>query len=53
MVSNEFQVSNAFRLQVQGFGLTTAEIHYRLPDYRNLLQLFIWQDTTSPGISRR
>ncbi|TIU86969.1 MAG: protein usg, partial [Mesorhizobium sp.] len=27
MVSNEFRVSNAFRLQVQGFGLTTAEIH--------------------------
>lgn len=44
MVSNEFQVSNAFRLQMQGFGLTTAEIHYRLPDYRDLLQLFIWQE---------
>ncbi|RWF57850.1 MAG: protein usg [Mesorhizobium sp.] len=44
MVSNEFQVSNAFRLQMQGFGLTTAEIHYRLPDCRDLLQLFIWQE---------
>ncbi|TJW41763.1 MAG: protein usg, partial [Mesorhizobium sp.] len=36
-------VSNEFQLQMQGFGLTTAEIHYRLPDYRDLLQLFIWQ----------
>ncbi|TIM34167.1 MAG: protein usg [Mesorhizobium sp.] len=44
MVGNEFQVSNEFQLQMQGFGLTTAEIHYRLPDYRDLLQLFIWQE---------
>jgi len=32
-----------FRLQMKGYGLTTAEIHYRLPDYPDLLQLFIWQ----------
>ena len=24
--------------------MTTAEIHYFLPDYPSLLQLFIWQD---------
>jgi uncharacterized protein Usg len=29
---------------MEGYGLTTAEIHYRLPDYPALLQLFVWQD---------
>ena len=33
-----------FRLQLQGYGLTTAEIHYRMPDHLSLLQLFVWQD---------
>ncbi|MER8726051.1 usg protein [Mesorhizobium sp. M1027] len=36
--------SRDFQLQMQGFGLTTAEIHYRLPDHRSLLQLYIWQE---------
>lgn len=31
-------------LQLEGYRLTTAEIIYRLPDYRDLLQEFIWQD---------
>lgn len=31
-------------LQLQGYGLTTAEIFYRLPDYPDLLQLFLWQN---------
>ena len=35
--------SGEFRLQV-GYGLTTAEIHYHLPDYPNLLQLYVWQE---------
>lgn len=30
--------------QLQGWSLTTAEIMYRMPDYRDLLQTFIWQD---------
>jgi uncharacterized protein Usg len=30
--------------QLEGFSLTTAEILYRLPDYRRLLQSYIWQD---------
>ena len=30
--------------QLAGCELTTAEIHYFLPDYPSLLQLFIWQD---------
>jgi uncharacterized protein Usg len=37
-------VSRDFRLQMEGYGLTTAEIHYRLPDHPTLLQLFVWQD---------
>lgn len=31
-------------LMLQGYGLTTAEFFYRLPDYRNVLNSFIWQD---------
>jgi uncharacterized protein Usg len=30
--------------QLHGSALTTAEIHYYLPDHPSLLQLFIWQD---------
>jgi uncharacterized protein Usg len=30
--------------QLQGWSLTTAEIMYRMPDHRDLLQTFIWQD---------
>ena len=32
-----------FRRQLQGYGLTTASILYRLPDYPKILQTFIWQ----------
>jgi uncharacterized protein Usg len=32
-----------FLSQLEGYGLTTAEIQYRLPDQLSLLQLFIWQ----------
>ncbi|RWD68632.1 usg protein [Mesorhizobium sp.] len=37
-------VSWEFRLQMNGYGLTTAEIHYHLPDHPSLLQLYVWQD---------
>jgi len=37
-------VSQEFLLQLEGYGLTTAEIHYRMPDHPALLQLFVWQD---------
>lgn len=33
-----------FRRQLEGYGLTTANILYRLPDHPVLLQEFIWQD---------
>jgi uncharacterized protein Usg len=35
-------VRRAFMLQPDGYGLTTAEIHYRLPDHPSLLQLYVW-----------
>ena len=33
-----------FIRQLDGYGLTTAEIQYRMPDQLSLLQLFIWQE---------
>jgi len=36
-------VSNDFKRQLQGYGLTTAEILYRRPDHHWLLQSYIWQ----------
>ena len=37
-------VSEDFRRQLEGYGLTTARILYRLPDHRRLLQTFVWQE---------
>lgn len=37
-------VSRSFLLQLDGYGLTTAEIRYRLPDHPSLLQLYVWQE---------
>ena len=34
--------------QLDGYGLTTAEIHYYRPDHPSLLQLFVWQDYDLP-----
>ena len=31
-------------LMLKGYGLTTAEITYRMPDHRNVLNLFVWQE---------
>jgi uncharacterized protein Usg len=36
-------VSADFRRQLEGFGLTTANILYRMPDHPGILQGFIWQ----------
>jgi uncharacterized protein Usg len=35
--------SEDFRKQVNGYGLTTAEILYRRPDHPWLLQTYVWQ----------
>jgi uncharacterized protein Usg len=37
-------VSVAFRRQLEGYGLTTANILYRLPDHPAVLQTYIWQE---------
>ena len=36
--------SRDFRRQREGYGLTTAQILYRLPDHPSLLQTYVWQD---------
>ena len=37
-------VSPDFIRQLAGYGLSTAEILYHLPDHPKLLQSYIWQD---------
>ncbi len=32
-----------FRKQLQGYGLTTANILYRMPDHPAVLQSYVWQ----------
>ncbi len=48
MVSNTTvprgNVSEDFKRQLAGYGLTTAEILYRRPDHRWLLQSYVWQN---------
>ncbi len=36
--------SPEFKKQLEGYGLTTAEIVYRLPDHPAILQSYIWQE---------
>jgi uncharacterized protein Usg len=36
--------SRDLRRQIDGYGLTTAQILYRLPDHPSLLQTYVWQD---------
>lgn len=36
-------VDRDFLMQVQGYGLLTAEIHYWMPDHPSLLQQFVLQ----------
>ena len=31
-------------LMLKGYGLTTAEFYYRMPDFRHVLNSFVWQD---------
>ncbi len=36
-------VSTDFMRQLEGYGLTTATILYRMPDHLSVLQTYIWQ----------
>ena len=38
------QPSADFLKQLAGYGLTTAEILYRMPDHPSFLQTYVWQD---------
>jgi len=38
------KVDPDFRRQLEGYSLATAEITYRMPDARHLLQIYLWQD---------
>jgi uncharacterized protein Usg len=44
MVSRVGVASEDFRKQVLGYGLTTAQILYRMPDHPSLLQTYVWQN---------
>ena len=35
--------SSDFRRQLEGYGLTTAKIFYRMPDHPKILQTYVWQ----------
>ncbi|MFC6620769.1 usg protein [Novosphingobium panipatense] len=41
--SSDFRASADFLRQLEGYGLTTVEIHYFLPDHPSFLQLFAFQ----------
>jgi uncharacterized protein Usg len=42
---SSYDASNQdFRKQLAGYGLTTAHILYRMPDYQDILQTYVWQD---------
>ena len=36
-------MASDMELQLKGYGLTTAQIYYRLPDRQLILQTFLWQ----------
>jgi uncharacterized protein Usg len=36
--------SKDFQRQLKGYGLTTAEILYRRPDFQSILQTYVWQN---------
>ena len=36
--------SRDFRRQLEGYGMTTANILYRLPDHPAIIQSYVWQE---------
>ncbi len=40
----EPRIDDAFRRQLEGYSLTTANILYRMPDRPLILQTYLWQD---------
>jgi uncharacterized protein Usg len=37
------QIKSDFELQLEGYGITTAHILYRIPDFESVLQTYVWQ----------
>lgn len=37
-------IGKEMKLMLAGHGLTTAQIFYRMPDFRTMLQSYLWQD---------
>ena len=31
-------------MMLKGYGLTTAQLDYRMPDFKNVLNTYVWQD---------
>ena len=44
LLGERAMVGKDFQLQLKGYGLTTVEILYHMPDHPKLLQQFIWQE---------
>lgn len=44
MTAQKATVSPDFVRQLGGYGLTTANILYRMPDHPLILQSYVWQD---------
>lgn len=42
-MTGSINVDEAFAKQMVGYGITTANILYRMPDHPGLLQSFVWQ----------
>ncbi|MCV9943656.1 usg protein [Rhizobium sp. BT-175] len=38
------EFSSDIERQLNGYGLTTAHILYRMPDFESVLQTYVWQD---------
>ena len=38
------QYKSDFELQLAGYGITTAHILYRIPDFESVLQTYVWQE---------
>jgi uncharacterized protein Usg len=41
---SEKRMHKEMEKQLKGYGLTTAQIFYRLPDHQTILQTYLWQD---------
>ncbi|HEX5935515.1 MAG TPA: aspartate-semialdehyde dehydrogenase [Pseudorhizobium sp.] len=37
-------MNTEMEMMLKGYGLTTAQIFYRLPDHPTLLQSYVWQE---------